>query len=73
MSELQADPDSLFQKIFISKANDWQIGLAASMCLFKAALSRGSRTEHSWGNQFYWEFSRAEDKQALGTELDIHG
>lgn len=34
MSELQADPYSLLQKIFISKENDWQIGLAASMCLF---------------------------------------
>lgn len=73
MSELQADPDSLFQIILISQANAWQIGLAASMCLFKATLSRGLRTEQSLGNQLYWESSGAEGKQALGTELDMHG
>lgn len=73
MSELQADPNSLFQKIFVSQTNAWQIGLAASMCLFKATLSRGLRTGQSWGNQLYWDSSRAKDKQALGTELDMHG
>lgn len=39
MTELQADTDSLFQKIFTSRANAWQTGVAASMCHFKAALS----------------------------------
>lgn len=39
VTDLQADPDSLLQKIFTSQANAWQTGLAASMCLFKAALS----------------------------------
>lgn len=36
---LQADTDSLFQKIFTSWANAWQTGVAASTCHFKAALS----------------------------------
>lgn len=73
MTELQADPDSQFQKIFTSQAHAWQTGLGASTGLFKAALSqeRGSRTEKSRGNQLYCEFSRPEGKQTLGTALDM--